>query len=152
MHDRAALDGQEIFIAVQSLLTETADISTSNGRIEGDFCCTNSLELRTTNAPIDTSVTLTSTDPGRSARLEMTTTHRCVRDNAELIDANAITMRLLALSDRRSALSLLYRAEPGPHSRSLPKRLTGRLTSTSRMHPSIQSYNSRVPPKKARLT
>ena len=56
-------------------MTDTGEITTSNGAIEGDFCCTESLELKANNGPINVSITLTSSDPGKPAQLSMTTSN-----------------------------------------------------------------------------
>ncbi|TFK74656.1 hypothetical protein BDN72DRAFT_759463 [Pluteus cervinus] len=57
-----SLNGLDAPIQVQSLTAESARIRTTNGLISGTFMVSSSLSLRTSNAPIDTLITLDDND------------------------------------------------------------------------------------------
>ncbi|KAG1746394.1 hypothetical protein EDB19DRAFT_356087 [Suillus lakei] len=65
-------------INVQSVAAETGIFTTANGRIEGHFHSTSSLQLITTNVVIDADIDLFHNESAKPSTLVMTTANACV--------------------------------------------------------------------------
>ncbi|KAJ7496753.1 hypothetical protein FB451DRAFT_1208687 [Mycena latifolia] len=76
-------------IVVQSLSAKNATIQTSNGRISGSFEASSSLSLVTSNAPIDASITLHSTNIFGTTNLVLQTRNADLESAISLVTSAA---------------------------------------------------------------
>ncbi|KAF8161732.1 hypothetical protein K438DRAFT_1985516 [Mycena galopus ATCC 62051] len=155
--DTATFTSSHAGVIIDSLVARRAEVRTSNGRISGSYNVSDSLDLRTSNAPIDVAIAVNSSDNKKPKNLVVHTSNgvlQCTIDlgttlsktpsafNIDARTSNAVLQAHIASAPLDSVLTVGAKTSNRQASLTLPSTYEGSFkVSTSHAPSAVEHVN-----------